>query len=571
VPRWLVALALVSVVCAVVVLFGLWPLAGADLLMHLTVGRWIWEHGWVPITDPFSYITEGQTFIAHSWLAELAFYLVERRAGTVGFMGLRCALIGVAPAFAARVAQILRAPWPALMLLAPFVFGLMWGRLEFRPQLFTSAPLAAELWLIMSVHTGRRSCSWLWALPPGYALWINLHAGWVQGVAMLAAITGARVVMEVRRRSRGSGATSHLPLRHMALVLGACALALFMNPYGARLLSLPFEMQAPWIRQMGFEWQSPFANEGWRMVGGGVFVPMQPAFLSYTALLGGVLLVTVRRCRTGDLVPIAVMGLWLGLSSWHLRAVADTALISAPFVAASFGSSWRDARRWPVWAGIGLLIGLTWMGLWFAWQVPDWRWTRAEPRCVESAAERLGRPVRVFGSGATHWLLFRLSPLVRADLIWEYVAGPQRTAEFRAVWKGQASTRAYLERYQVDLILFKHGDFRDGASRSVPLLTAMGLVLTHLDDGFFMMAPRRPDTEDLIRREGYRFIVPWAQAPVTPANAAQVLEEANRALRHCPDGARFAYMYKSAALYLLGRDREAFKASLEIPEEVDIE
>jgi hypothetical protein len=218
-PRWQTLAAWLSLVCAVVVLFGLSPLAGSDLWMHLILGRWIWTHGWVPSTDPFSYITEGQPFIAHSWLAEVAFYLVEQSAGTVGFMLLRFALIILALTAALQTARLLKAPWPAVMLLAPFVLGLMWSRLEFRPQLFTSAFLAVELWLIVSVHTGQRSWRWLWALPPLYALWINLHPGWVQGMVLLVAITGALVLMEMRKRWLGRGATSHLPLWSMALVL----------------------------------------------------------------------------------------------------------------------------------------------------------------------------------------------------------------------------------------------------------------------------------------------------------------------------------------------------------------
>src|SRR5919108_2821374 len=95
-PRWQTTTAWLSLVCAVVALLGLWPLAGSDLWMHMTLGRWIWAHGWVPSSDPFSYITEGQPFIAHSWLAEVIFYLVEQTAGTVGFMLLRFGLMTLA-------------------------------------------------------------------------------------------------------------------------------------------------------------------------------------------------------------------------------------------------------------------------------------------------------------------------------------------------------------------------------------------------------------------------------------------------------------------------------------------
>ena len=67
------------------------------------------------------------------------------------------------------------------MLRAPWVLGLLWARLEFRPQLFTSALLACELWLLISVQTGQRAWRWRWVLPPLYALWISLQGGWSEG------------------------------------------------------------------------------------------------------------------------------------------------------------------------------------------------------------------------------------------------------------------------------------------------------------------------------------------------------------------------------------------------------
>jgi hypothetical protein len=187
-PRWLGWLALGSVALAVVVLFGLWPQLGVDLWMHRVVGRWTWEHGGPPLVDHFSFMTTGEPFIAHSWLAGLVFYLIEPSLGSawfVGFMGLRCVLVSFALAFAVATARLLQASWSALLLLAPLVLGLAWARFEVRPMLFTSAFLVVELYLLISVHTGRRSWRWLWVLPPMYALWINLHAGWPQGMVML--------------------------------------------------------------------------------------------------------------------------------------------------------------------------------------------------------------------------------------------------------------------------------------------------------------------------------------------------------------------------------------------------
>ena len=77
-----------SVGLAAAVLFGVWPLAGGDLWMHLIVGGWIWANAAILRVDVFSYVSEGQEFIAHSWLTELTFYGLEQSAGVAGFMVL---------------------------------------------------------------------------------------------------------------------------------------------------------------------------------------------------------------------------------------------------------------------------------------------------------------------------------------------------------------------------------------------------------------------------------------------------------------------------------------------------
>jgi Flp pilus assembly protein TadD len=59
---------------------------------------------------------------------------------------------------------------------------------------------------------------------------------------------------------------------------------------------------------------------------------------------------------------------------------------------------------------------------------------------------------------------------------------------------------------------------------------------------------------------------PWENALVTLDNARQMLAEAERALRHCPDdGATFAHAYKTVALRQLGRHQEAREAARQVP------
>jgi hypothetical protein len=183
---------------------------------------------------------------------------------------------------------------------------------------------------------------------------------------------------------------------------------------------------------------------------------------------------------------------------------------------------------------------------------------------VASAIERHGLSGRVLTDRLYPWLLYRFHPRLRVPFTWEYVLGQARQAEWQAVRMGQARVGPYFARYGVDLIVLTTGAFRH-----VPLLTSLGWGLIHLDDRWFIMG--RSLTPTLPPYQYIRYIRPWDNAPVTPQNARQVLEEADRALHHCPDGATFAWAYKAEALRLLGHHREAFEAKLKVPERLVIE
>ena len=45
-----------------------------DTWIALATGRYIFEHGEVPITDPFSYNFNGRPFFNQNWLSHVTFY-----------------------------------------------------------------------------------------------------------------------------------------------------------------------------------------------------------------------------------------------------------------------------------------------------------------------------------------------------------------------------------------------------------------------------------------------------------------------------------------------------------------
>ncbi len=278
--------------------------------------------------------------------------------------------------------------------------------------------------------------------------------------------------MAVRAWLLGGRDTSHLPRGLLLVVLGACLTACLLNPYGLRLVYFPIEMEAPWIRALGEEWQTAAAKVA------ELVQPGQPgnegglAVVAW-ALLGLVLVDAVRRWRTVDLIPIAVVGLWGALGLWHVRALADSVRLTSPCIAAA-ASHWLDrldgtgrraqdpSRPWSVWVGMGLVLVLLVLYL-ATWSQPfseqGLGWSHFEPRCAVAAVERLGLSGRVLSTHARYWLAYRRYPGVQIPFVWEFVLGRERWQEWEETWRDVDSLQAFLDRYHVDFLVLQNREW----------------------------------------------------------------------------------------------------------------
>jgi hypothetical protein len=210
-------------------LTGLSFLAGTgadpDLFGHLTFGREIVHALGVHRSDPYSFASDIP-WVNHEWLAEAIMWLAYAVGGAPGLVALKLLLAAVAGA-------LLLATWkPYRLRLVPregllFVIALSaWPQLvSARPQMFS---MTAFAWLLYELEQFRRGNDRaLWRLPIIFALWVNLHGGWLVGAGVLAIFTAVAIIersLDVRRR--------------LALVLaaGASGLATLINPYGPAML-----------------------------------------------------------------------------------------------------------------------------------------------------------------------------------------------------------------------------------------------------------------------------------------------------------------------------------------------
>lgn len=306
----------VGAVFATIAALAVRPLVDPDVWWHLATGRRIVATHRIPKGDPFSWTAPGRRWIAHEWLSETAMYLLHRVGGAALLSAVFAAVITLAFALAHRTMRVLGASRPiaaASTLLAAAASFHTWG---VRPQMLSLALTSGfVLALTHVVRTGRARP--LWALPPLLVVWVNLHGGFVFGLALVGLFAGVETVTAWRwtgdrRRAAALWAT-----------FAACVVATLVGPNGIHGLTYPFSYLGDNASTRYIaEWQRPeWASPGWWPLAG-------------LLALAAVALVAGARRRMVGLRDLALVAPFFVLAVQSQRNCGLFAVVAGPVVAA---------------------------------------------------------------------------------------------------------------------------------------------------------------------------------------------------------------------------------------------
>jgi len=332
------------------------PVVDNDVFWHLATGRYIWATGHVPLTDPFSWTIPGHAWIAHEWLTEAWMYPLYVHGHDAALILVFAGIITGAFAVSYATTQLLGATRPiglGVVLLAALASSYSWtlgGTGSVRVQMVSLLLTALTLWILTraSLGKGRRL---LWILPPLMVLWVNLHGGFVEGLAIVGAFAVGwtwelfwawfarpeRVPRGPLMGVWGGGRLSPWrwdgwkPLAWVWGLLAACVVACLLNPNGLKGLIYPFTYfgnNALW--NYIYEWASPDFH--------------QQRFQYFEALLLLLvvgLAVSGRRPRAAEAL-LAVAFTYLALAA--VRNTAVFAVVMGPLIAAYLSSGWARIR-----------------------------------------------------------------------------------------------------------------------------------------------------------------------------------------------------------------------------------
>jgi hypothetical protein len=240
-------------------------LAGAgvgdpDLWWHMRNAQYLLRHGQFLRADIYSYTAAGYAWVNYEWLAEVPYYLAWRAFGLVGLNTLRVFLVELMMFgifyLTVKVSGNVKGAFLATCY-AAFLAVVTFGP---RTILFGYIYLVILLLLMRRLRTIGQAP--LWVLPLLFCLWINTHGSWLLGVIIFCIIF-ASGLLEGKWGQVVATRWTPKQLRQL-IVSGIVSLgALFINPYGYRLVTYPFDLA---FRQKlnvehGAEWASVNFNE----------------------------------------------------------------------------------------------------------------------------------------------------------------------------------------------------------------------------------------------------------------------------------------------------------------------
>jgi hypothetical protein len=277
-----------------------------DLYLQLASGRFISAHG-LAVVDPFHTIAHGEPWLNQQWLTELLAYKV---ASWVGVTGLTVLYAGLLSAPLALLLWLCRRKGVAMMVALAILYcpGL-WVIVHPRAAGFSLLGFSALVAILMLVWLGRQPgrpapLGLRWAIPVTlavFALWANLHGGFVAGLLLIAVATGG-LALEWRLRPASAIDARRIVLLGLTGTLAA-ATVMVATPLGGDLLTYLASFGNPAISLASAEWRPTFQS------------PLALAYLGLAAIFVAWLWARARGSRSPATALIALAFLAMALTS----------------------------------------------------------------------------------------------------------------------------------------------------------------------------------------------------------------------------------------------------------------
>lgn len=235
-------------------------IADLDFWWHLKTGQIILQQKAFLYHDIYSFTAAGREYIDHEWLFQVIQYVTYSLVGPAGITLLKSLILILIYCVNASVLQKNNiSPFLSTGVLILSISGALIRFIE-RPEIFTTLFLILTYVIIDSyLRNGQRRI--LFILPLLYLVWANTHAAVILGLFLQMTFLAGLLIESKLKKLNYPVYYSLQPsqLKTLAIFFGLSLLITGVNPYGYRMLKVPFELTR--IIDSGIlknqEWQQP--------------------------------------------------------------------------------------------------------------------------------------------------------------------------------------------------------------------------------------------------------------------------------------------------------------------------
>ncbi|HSE42305.1 MAG TPA: hypothetical protein VLH08_16185 [Acidobacteriota bacterium] len=248
------------IITAAVVAAALFRIADLDFFWHLKTGDVILKTHEFQRTEIYSFTAAGREYIDHEWLFQVVISLFYSAFGPAGIITLKTIILAIMYLITTRLLLKEGASFSAVFAIQFLsICGSMQRMIE-RPEIFTALFFVITFVIVHSFLKSGKSRSLL-ILPPLFIIWANFHAAVILGIVLLFCFCAGLFLETLAKRS-DFPVYYDADVRKKVLLLATlavCVLVTGINPYGYRVLTVPFELTS--IINSGLlnneEWQAP--------------------------------------------------------------------------------------------------------------------------------------------------------------------------------------------------------------------------------------------------------------------------------------------------------------------------
>jgi len=289
-----------------------------DVWWHMRNAQVLLEQHHLVRQDLYSFTVAGHPWVNSEWLSEIPFYLAYRVLGLSGLKAMTFVLPTILMLLLLYLCYQESRNFKASVFaccLASFLAIVSYGP---RTIMFGYILMVVLLIILQRFRTGGRAP--LWIIPPLFCVWANSHGSWSLGM-ILFFIIGISGLFGGRWGHIESSRWTPSQIRKLAFTGAASVAALFLNPYGWRLVNYPFDVAFNQKMNVSHvaEWVSVNFQDARGTIVFGVIIAL--------------LLIALLRDRQWNLADLLMLLFALHTALAHIRFLVLLAIVLSPMLA----------------------------------------------------------------------------------------------------------------------------------------------------------------------------------------------------------------------------------------------